>query len=189
MPSPLHSNLNSDLIYDVSVSIDGYISGPNDDISQFPHSGPIVDDYLARRDSYQTSVMGRATYEFGYAFGMSPGDNPYPHMRTLVLSKTLWLPATSDVEQIGTDTIESVRLLKTETDTPIYLCGGGALAGSLARAGLIDILILKRIPIILGGGTRLFGDTGVDLSLTQTGLIDYGNGLLLQTFRCDNARE
>lgn len=180
MPSPIHSGL----IYDVSVSIDGYISGPENDISKFPQSGKIVDDYLRRRDGYQTSLMGRATYEFGYAFGMMPGDNPYPHMRTLVLSKTLSLPPNSGVERIDTDAIEFVRQLKVEIDTSIYLCGGGALAGSLARAGLIDILILKRVPIILGGGTRLFGDTGVDLPLTQTGFIDYGDGLFLQTFRC-----
>lgn len=189
MPNPLHSNPNSGLIYDVSVSIDGYISGPNDDISQFPHSGPMVNDYLARRDNYQISLMGRATYEFGYAFGMSPGDNPYPHMRTVVLSKTLSLPANANIDRIDTNAVAYVRQLKAETETPIYLCGGGALAGSLARAGLIDSLILKRIPIILGGGTRLFGDTGVDLPLTQTDFVDYGEGLFLQTFRCGNPRE
>jgi dihydrofolate reductase len=133
--------------------------------------------------------MGRATYEFGYAFGMAPGNNPYPHMRTLVLSKTLSLPLNSEVEQIATDAVEYVRELKGEIDTAIYLCGGGALAGSLARAGMIDILILKRIPIILGGGTRLFGDAGVGLPLTQTNFVDYGEGMFLQTFRCGAPRE
>lgn len=189
MPSPLRSNINSGLIYDVSVSIDGYISGPNDDISQFPHSGPMVDDYLARRDNYQISVMGRATYEFGYAFGMSVGANPYPDMRTLVLSKTLSLPQKSDVEQIATDAVEYVRQLKAESDAPIYLCGGGALAESLAHAELIDSLILKRIPVILGGGTRLLGDASLGLSLTQTNFINYGEGLFLQTFRCNGLRK
>lgn len=181
MPKPL----SSDLIYDVSVSIDGYISGPDNDISQFPHSGPMVEDYLRRRDESQINIMGRATYEFGYAFGMSPGDNPYPHMHTHVLSETITLPQESNVTQVHTDAVDFVRQLKRDASTPIYLCGGGALAGSLARAGLIDRLILKRIPIILGGGTRLFGDGGANLSLTQTGFIDYGEGVLLQTFQCD----
>lgn len=180
MPAPIHSGL----IYDVSVSIDGYISGPDNDISQFPKSEKMVDDYLRRRDGYQTSLMGRATYEFGYAFGMVPGDNPYPHMRTIVLSKTLALPDDATVERVDTDAVHFVRNLKTQSETPLYLCGGGALAGSLAREGLIDVLVLKRVPIIVGGGTRLFGDAGAPLSVTQTDQVDYGDGMFLQTFRC-----
>lgn len=32
------------IIYDVAVSIDGFIAGPSEDVSQFPHSGKIVED-------------------------------------------------------------------------------------------------------------------------------------------------
>jgi dihydrofolate reductase len=144
----------------------------------------MVDDYLARRDAYRMTIMGRRTYEFGYNYGLRPGDNPYPHMRTLILSKTLSLPPKSAVEQIGTDAVAFVRQLKGEANNPIYLCGGGELAGSLARAGLIDTLILKRLPLMLGGGTRLFGEVGASLTLTQTDQIDYGGGKALQTFQC-----
>lgn len=70
------------IIYDVAVSIDGYISGPGGDISKFAHEGPVVDDYFARLGQYAVAIMGRHTYEFGYRFGLEPGANPYKHMRT-----------------------------------------------------------------------------------------------------------
>lgn len=177
----------SHLIYDVAVSIDGYISGPDGDISAFPHSGQIVDDYVHRLDSYAVALMGRATYEFGYAFGLQPGANPYPQMRSTILSRRIDLPPDPDVVIVRDESVDYVRHLKAETDGNIYLCGGGSLAASLAEAGLIDRLFLKRAPILLGGGTRLFGERGANLRLTQTGQTDYGGGLMLQSFDCERA--
>ena len=80
------------IIYDVAVSADGFIAGPSADVSAFPHTGPIVDDYLTRLATYSTALMGRATYEFGLAHGLPPGANPYPHMCTIVVSSTLTQP-------------------------------------------------------------------------------------------------
>lgn len=36
------------IIYDVAVSMDGFISGPGGDISQFAHEEPVVEDYANR---------------------------------------------------------------------------------------------------------------------------------------------
>jgi hypothetical protein len=36
--------------------------------------------FSARLENYAFAIMGRATYEFGYRFGMPPGQNPYPQM-------------------------------------------------------------------------------------------------------------
>lgn len=172
----------SKLIYDVSVSIDGYISGPDGDVSQYPHSSPMVDDYFERLSGYTIAVMGRATYEFGYAFGLKAGANPYPNMRSIVLSRSITLPDDTAVEIIRTEACEFVRDLKKDETGSIYLCGGGALAGSLARAGLIDELHLKRPHILLGGGTRLFGEDGASLRLSQIHHTDYSDGSLYQAF-------
>lgn len=119
------------IIYDVAVSIDGFIAGRDGDISGFAESGPVVDDYLARLETYACAIMGRATYEFGYRFGVKPGDNPYPHMDCHVLSQTLTLPAGSSVELVREPAVDRARRLKTLSSGPIYLCGGGRLAGSL----------------------------------------------------------
>lgn len=170
------------IIYDVAVSIDGYIDGPDGDVSAFPHDGPIVDDYFERLASYACAIMGRATYEFGYRFGLRPGENPYPHMKTLVFSNSIEFGADSDVDVVKGPIAEVISDLKRAQAGPIYLCGGGQFAGALLTLGLIDVIRLKRAPIILSGDTHLFGGCrpAVQFSCSETRA--YDNGYLFQEF-------
>ena len=170
------------IIYDVAVSADGYIAGPGADIAKFPNSGPVLDDYLDRLKSYSCAIMGRATYEFGYRFDLEPGANPYPHMHCIVFSRHLDLSADADVEIVRSNGAERVQRLKVNGTGPVYLCGGGQFAGWLLSLGMIDRLRLKRAPIFLGDGTRLFGDwtEGVDAKLLSSKT--YDDGFVYQEF-------
>lgn len=166
------------IFYDVAVSIDGFIAGPDGDISRFPAEGQVLDDYLKRLSRYKTAIMGRETYLFGTRFGMSLGENPYPHMRTVVVSRSLNLPKDAQVEVWRTtDGIADLR-----SDGDVYLCGGGRFAGWCLTNRLIDRIRLKRGAMVLGGGTPLF--VGVasppDLRLRETR--DYGDGCVFQDF-------
>lgn len=173
------------IIYDVAVSIDGFIAGPSEDVSKFPHSGAIVEDYQTRLASYRTCLMGRKTYEFGYQFGLRPGQNPYPHMRSIVLSESIELPDDADVKTLSCVSVKAIETIKSESDGDIYLCGGGELASWMLANQLIDILRIKRAPILLGSGVCLFGEGEhlVDLKLIAS--TDYLNGALFQEFRLD----
>lgn len=176
------------IIYDVAVSIDGFISGPDGDISQFPPEGAVVDDYTARLGNYATAIMGRSTYEFGYRFGMQPGQNPYPHMQTIVFSRSLDLPDGAKVAAARSWDVDAIDSVRQRSSGPVYLCGGGILAGSLLSSGLIDVLRLKRAPIVLGDGVRLFGDAEVSPRLKHSETRDYGAGYLFQEFKVLNGK-
>lgn len=82
------------------------------------------------------------------------------------------------------DAIDSAEFqsLRKAASGPIYLCGGGSFAGALMSAGLIDRLRLKRAPILLGGGTRLFDHVTHthDVSILQTR--SYDDGYVFQEF-------
>ena len=169
------------IIYDVAVSADGFITGRDADVSAFPHNGPIVDDYITRLGNYAVALMGRATYEFGYAFGLKPGANPYPHLRSIVVSKTLDLPDKAEVE-VWRD-LSDLGDLRGSSTGAIYLCGGGALAGAIANARHLAELRLKRAPVVLGGGTPLFWGLDAPLNMQPLDQTDYGNNLLFQSFR------
>ena len=170
------------IIYDVAVSIDGYVSGPGGDISKFAHDGKVVEDYGERLAGYAAAIMGRNTYEFGYRFGMKPGDNPYAHMATHVFSRSIELPDGGAVSVHRTCTPAFLERLKAEAGGPVYLCGGGAFAGSLLAMGLVDFIRLKRAPIILGGGVALFGGAAVAPGLRHLETRRYDDGYLLQEF-------
>ena len=168
------------IIYDVAVSADGFIAGPNADVSAFPHDGPIVADYTARLGTYAVALMGRMTYEFGYKFGLEPGQNPYPHMRTIVVSSTLTLPG--DTVEVWRD-LSGLTPLRHTAPGPIYLCGGGVLASAIAATGNLTELRLKRAPLLLGSGTKLFAGLPAPIPLTLHSQTHYGGGLLFQSFR------
>lgn len=138
------------LIYDVAVSLDGFIAGPDADVSAFPAEGRVVAAYLARLKSYRHCIMGRRTYEFGYSYRLPLGANPYPEMETLVFSDTLDLPAGVEVVQVRGPAAMAVRALQARAVGPVYLCGG-AFAGALLAERLIDILSLK---CVSGSGRR-----------------------------------
>ena len=172
-----------ELIYDVAVSADGFIAGPDEDVSRFPDKGPIVADYLERLQSYAACVMGRRTYTFGYRFGLKPGQNPYAHMRTLVFSKSADLPPDSEVEVLRTWNKQVIDNLKAAADGPIYLCGGGSFAGSLLGLGLIDRIRLKRAPVVLGSGVRLFGEVVAARYLRHVETRQYEDGYMYQEYQ------
>lgn len=171
------------IIYDVAVSIDGYIAGPDGDISKFAHQGAVVDDYTARLADYSAAIMGRATYEFGYRFGLEPGRNPYPHMKTRVFSRTIEMPDHGEVEIIRGDARVALDEIKSSGAGPIYLCGGGKFAASLLRGGMIDLLRLKRAPILLGGGTPIFDGAAFEGNAVCTETSTYDGGYLFQEFK------
>ncbi|MFY1709835.1 dihydrofolate reductase family protein [Tritonibacter scottomollicae] len=170
------------IIYDVAVSLDGFISGVSGDISKFAPEGPVVDGYLKRLETYKTAIMGRNTYEFGYDFGLEPGQNPYPHMRTVVFSDTLELPEQAEISVLRSPTPEAILSLARNASGPVYLCGGGDFAGWMLDHGLIDRLILKRAPCVLGSGTPLFGACARPISMSRIRTETYENGYLLEEF-------
>lgn len=175
------------LIYDVAVSVDGFIARSDGSVSGFLMEGPHVDAYLQRLCAYRAVVMGRRTYEWGYAYGLSPGARPYPHLETFVVSSRIALPAEADVT-VTDDALKTIMTLKERFDGDVYLCGGGRLAGTLAAAGLIDRLILKSNPVAFGSGIGLFDGIALDLSLHRGESRTWDNGVTEVTFDLAHGR-
>lgn len=158
------------LVYYISLTIDGYIAGPDDEVDFFPGS----EDYMAwmlsdygdalpshvreqfgiadvPHANFDTIVMGRRTYDPALTVGIT---SPYSHLRQYVVSRSLESPDPA-VEVVSSDPLDLVRRLKAE-DSPldIYLAGGGSLAGQLLPE--IDRLVVKRYPVVGGAGLRAF---------------------------------
>ncbi|WP_308798952.1 dihydrofolate reductase family protein [Agromyces silvae] len=159
------------LTYYISLSIDGFIAGPDDEVDFYPGSDDyrawMAGDYgdavpthgreqLGIADApltrFDTIIMGRRTYDPALQLGVT---SPYAHLRQYVVSRSLEQldPAVTMVTGAPLDT---VRALKAE-DSPlgIYLAGGGRLAGQLIDE--IDELVIKRYPVVAGAGLSAFG--------------------------------
>ena len=170
------------ITYYVATSLDGFIAGPQEDISGFVQGGDGVDQYLQDLQSYDTVVMGRKTYEFGYKFGLRPGQPAYPHMEHHIFSRTLAFDQPHGKVHVHQPNASVIRRLKKEEGTDIYLCGGGVFAGWLLDLELIDKLKIKLNPLILGAGVPLFGSSRKSYQLELLESQAYENGLQIMTF-------
>lgn len=158
------------LSYLVAASIDGFIAGPDGSIDMFPIDQEYLGMLMARYPEtlpthvhamlgaevenrvFDTAVMGRTTYEQGVKAGI---PNPYAHLRTYVVSSSLTSTADEAVRLISGDAVECVAALKEQPGLGIWLCGGPRLAAALYP--VLDELIVKVNPIVLGSGIPMFG--------------------------------
>ena len=163
------------IIYDVATTLDGYICHEDGSIDGFVADGEHVVDYMDRLKTYDAVLMGRKTYEFGYQFGLKPGEKPYKHMENFVFSDSLQLDS-GQMKVAGQGRADVISELKESDGGDIYLCGGGALAGWLNELGQIDQLVIKLNPVVFGSGIRIFGDSpkGAELELVESKSYDSG---------------
>ncbi|GAB4565561.1 MAG: dihydrofolate reductase family protein [Haliangiales bacterium] len=174
------------LVYDVALTLDGFIAHEDGSIGGFAMEGAHADAYMERLQGYDTVVMGRKTYEAGYAFGLKPGQRAYPHMDHYIVSKTLELGDDAEVTVVRGDFVDAVKKLKQADGGDIYLCGGGMLAGVLLDHGLIDQLLIKLNPVIIGSGISLFGARAGQVAATLIDTETYENGVVLLRYSLGN---
>lgn len=170
------------IVYYVASSLDGYIAGKNDDISQFILQGEGVEKYQADLAQYDTIVMGRRTYEFGYQFGLVPGQPAYPNMAHHIFSNTLEIENLSDAVKIEPLNLDRIHAIRQASKTDIYLCGGGQFAGWLLENGMVDQLKIKLNPVVLGGGTKLFGNSSANSTWVLTEKESFSDGMQILTY-------
>ena len=171
------------IAYHVATSLDHYIAQEDGSANGFLPEGDHVTEYLASLQEYDTVIMGRRTYEFGYQYGIQPGQPAYPHMQHYLFSQSLKFEDPSpQVQVIAEDQLNFIRSLKDGEGTTIYLCGGGAFAGWLLDNELIDELKIKLNPVIFGSGIPLFGQNRKAVDLKLTASKTYRSGVLLLTY-------
>jgi len=174
------------IIYYVASSLDGYIAGKNDDISQFILQGEGVEKYQSDLANFGIVIMGRKTYEFGYQYGLEPGQAAYPNMKHHIFSNSLKIEKLSESVKIEKLDLSRIQDIRDKSKTDIYLCGGGQFAGWLLENGFIDQLKLKLNPIILGGGTKLFGASTASKKWVLFEKESFSDGLQILTYNKEN---
>ena len=175
------------VVYYIATTIDGYIAHDDESVDGFLMEGHHVTDYLESLRDYDTVLMGKNTYEWGYQFGIEPGQpSPtYGHMMQYVFSQSMEAYQHEQLQVIRETPADFVSDLKTQEGGTIYLCGGGQLAGHLMEANLIDEVILKINPVIFGTGIPLFHNLKRTVSLSLLDSKIYNNGMLFLRYAVD----
>ena len=138
------------LRYNVAMSLDGFIAGPQGEFDWILMD-PMI-DLGALFGEFDTLIMGRKTFEA--LRGQGPGG-PTSGKKIIVVSRTLRPADVPDVTIIATEVSEIVLALKRMPGKDIWLFGGGALFRSLLDDSLVDTIEVALMPILLGQGLPL----------------------------------
>lgn len=180
----------SKIVLDITLSLDGFIAGPNDDVARLhewlfngdtpsqytdfvklsKESAEVFDEFIRTTGSI---IAGRRTYDLSDGWG---GNHP-ANDRVFVLSRDIPndIPQGPTTFTFVTDGIESaVRQAKEAAGGKnVYLMGGAGVAQQCIRAGLLDEMTLHLVPVLLGKGIRLFDNLGDDrLEFEQTTIVE-----------------
>lgn len=143
----------------IATSLDGYIAdkeGKLDWLNVIPNPNNHDGGFCALMERIDAIVMGRNTFQTVDGF-----DCEWPYTKPVfVLSNSLiTLPRSHEenAQLIQGPLVEVVRTLHHKGYYNLYIDGGLTIQNFL-KEDLIDEMIITTIPILLGGGTPLFGE-------------------------------
>jgi dihydrofolate reductase len=151
----------------IATSIDGFIAGPNDDLSWLPEGDQLADtagtdDGALTYEQFIAGVgallMGRRTYDVVRGF-----DVPWPYRDLPVLvatTRALDAEPPTTVHAVTGPISELVEAAKHAAGSKDVYLDGGTLIRQAAEVDLIDDLTITLAPIALGSGHALFA--GID---------------------------
>lgn len=170
--------------HNLAVSLDGYLAGPGQSVENplgvggeglhewvfAEDRGPVDSDFVARgTDGIGATVMGRNM--FGPVRGDWEswsgewrgwwGDDPPFHHPVFVVTHHARPPIEMDggtVFHFVTDGVEAAveAALEAAGGLDVRVGGGASVVQQCLRAGLLDEVHVAVVPILLGGGERLF---------------------------------
>jgi dihydrofolate reductase len=159
----------------VGTSLDGFIARPDGALDFLPPGGGEphgYDEFMATVDAL---VIGRNTYETVLGFGVWPyGEKPVFVLSTRALAPA---PAGAVVEHMSGEPAGILSRLAERGIGHVYVDGGITIQRFL-RAGLIQRLVVTRVPVLIGSGIPLFGVTERDIPLRHVATRQYASGLV-----------
>ena len=163
----------------IACSLDGFIAGPDDDLSWLP--GPQGDDhgFGAFLEGISALLMGRATYRVVEGFG---GEWPFGERPVFVATTRALEPAAPTVRAVSGPPSELLAAVREVTDGDVYLDGGNLIRQFLDE-GLVDQLIVTIVPVVLGDGAPLFAGARKRRRLELGGVRESSGGLVQIEYR------
>src|SRR6267378_4424042 len=167
------------------VTLNGYIKGPNEDISWHKH-GAEESEYAAEgANSGSMLLFGRVTYEMMASYWPTPdamknmpvvaaGMN---NSDKIVFSRTLKKAEWNNTRLVKDNMVEEIKKLKL-SGKDMTLLGSGSIITQLAEHGLIDEYLIMVDPIALGDGTPIFKGLKHPLYLKLTKTKTFKSGVI-----------
>jgi dihydrofolate reductase len=178
------------LIASTFVSLDGFIVGPNEDMSWVierfnDQMGTYAGDLMAAMD---TVLLGRKTYEImaqawpNATEATSPGADRMNNTPKLVVSRTLTTApwgTWNNASILSNNLEDELERRKQQPGKNIVIYGSAQLVQALTQSRLIDEYHMLVHPVLLGSGKRLFAGATQPTTLTLLRTEAFTNGVVV----------
>ena len=199
-----------DVILGMSLSLDGFVAGPNDEAEWIFEASTADSRAWAVEQVWNAGVhlVGRRSYA-GWAgyWPTAPGPfaAPMNEIPKVVFSRTGEVPATPapaanapapqvepTAQALATwkhprvasgPLADEIAKLKAEDGKPVRVAGGATFAQALVRGNLIDEYQLAIHPIALGAGKALFATLEARLALELVDVKRFTGGIIGLVYR------
>lgn len=171
-----------------SVSLDGYFTDANNDVSWAHSQNDSEFDEFVQKNAQggDTLLLGRVTYDMMSAWWptvaakqqMPKVADGMNKMKKIVFSRSLTNPTWENTTVVKGDLAAEARKLKKQPGGDITILGSGSIVAELARAGVIDAYSVVIVPIVLGKGRTMFEGANAKLRLTNSRAFKGGKVLL-----------
>lgn len=159
----------------VGTSVDGFIARPGGELDFLPADGGEPHGFEEFLASVDAIVMGRNTYDIVLGFGeWFYGETPVFVLSSREIAAP---PAGALVERMSGSPRDIASALDERGIEHVYVDGGLTIQQFL-RAGLVQRLIITRVPVLIGSGIPLFGKLDKDLVLNHVATRQYASGLV-----------
>ena len=167
------------LIYSMSVSVDGFIAGPDGDFRWTEPSEELFRFHTDRVRQLGAHLCGRRLYETMLYWETADQDSAlgtderefaklWQRLPKVVFSTTLE-SVEGDARLVKDGVVEEVARLKEQPGNDLAV-GGAGLASTLIEAGLVDEYRPFVYPVVAGGGTPFLPavEETINLELIET---------------------
>ncbi len=160
----------------IAMSLDGYIAGPNGNMSFLDAMAAPGEDYGYHEfiETIDTVILGRKTYD--WVMTQVP-EFPHADKETYVITRNDQAPIGKTIFYSG-NLKALINKLKQAGGKNIFIDGGAFLVNELLKINLIDEFIISIIPVLLGAGTKLFKDERPELLLELISKKSFEKGLV-----------
>jgi dihydrofolate reductase len=162
----------SKVIADITMSLDGYVTGPRGDVDELhtwvTEQDPVDAEILERTTAATGAVvMGRRLFDIvdgphgwtkDMGYGAQQAATPPFFVVTHVPPQQVRLERELGLRFTFVDDLTAAvdQARAAATDGHVVIMGGGDVIGQAIEQGLVDELHLHLAPTLLGGGTPLF---------------------------------
>jgi len=170
------SAMMGNVISYMSMSLDGFVAGPDDEVDRLHAWGTAGDTELKVPGSedavfrvapasaallretlpgFGAVIVGRRTFDLSGAWG---GDPPLglPHFVVTHRAPAEWTKAGSPFTFVTEGVASAVQQATRTAGEKHVSVAGASISQQLLNAGLLDEIHLDLVPVLLGDGVRLF---------------------------------